>query len=115
MTIEVQNDDILKAKILLLEGFISQDDFRALMQQHTKTASRWIVRSEATKFISTGDLEWLSSYIREQKMAFVLSKDFFSKEKISTLNEGVEHQKSLRFFNHILEARAWLSASMEVK
>lgn len=109
MIFDVQEDNVLHAKTLQIEGFFSHEDFCKLLEEQLQTHRTWLIRTEKAKFISLSDLEWLCKYEHyEQKIAVILSKDFFNKENIQNLNEEIIAKDSIHFFNHILEARAWL-------
>ncbi|KOY84771.1 hypothetical protein AD998_00135 [bacterium 336/3] len=109
MIFDVQEDNVLHAKTLQIEGFFSHEDFCKLLEEHLHTYRTWLIKIEKAKFISFLDLEWLCKYEHyEQKIAVVLSKDFFNKDSINSLNTEIIAKNSIRFFNHILEARAWL-------
>ncbi|MFN3316041.1 MAG: hypothetical protein ACK40K_04455, partial [Raineya sp.] len=69
----------------------------------------WIIRAEKSKFLSINHLEWICAYKNSQiKLAFILPKEFFSNEKIASLNQKIALGQKTRFFGHLLEARAWL-------
>jgi hypothetical protein len=108
MIAEIQEDTVLQAKTIHIQGFFSHEDFKNWMTNTLPHHHLWIIRTEKAKFISISDLEWLckdaSPY--PQKIAVVLPKEFFPKNKIEHLN--TEANANVRFFGHLLEARAWL-------
>ncbi|PKQ69877.1 hypothetical protein [Raineya orbicola] len=100
-------DDTIKAQILDLEGFYSPDDLLIFLQKNFFSASKWIIRTDKAKFVSNSLLEWIIANVQnQQKTALVLSKEFFSNEKLQNYN--TQKPQSVRFFNNLLEARAWI-------
>jgi len=109
MMFEIQEDNVLHSKTLQIEGFFSHEDFCKLLEEQLQTHRTWVIRTEKAKFISFSDLEWLCKLdIYGQKVAIILSKEFFSKTKLEHLNEEAISKNSVHFFNNLLEARAWL-------
>lgn len=100
-------DEAIKAEILELEGFYSPDDLLIFLQEKFFSTSKWLIRTDKAKFVANSLIEWvLANSQHSQKIALVLTKELFSKEKLQNLN--LEKPHSVRFFNNLLEARAWI-------
>lgn len=112
MKLQVQIDKVLLARIIDLEGFFVHEEIENFLEESLAKGGAWIVRAEKSKFLSIKHLEWVCSYQNSQiKLAFILPKEFFSKERIAALNQKIAPQQKTRFFGHLLEARAWLFAA----
>lgn len=100
-------DDAIKVQVLDLEGFYSPDDLLIFLQENFFSVSKWLIRTDKAKFVSNSLLEWIFSNAQNhQKIALVLSKELFSKEKLQYYNS--QKTQSVRCFNNLLEARAWI-------
>lgn len=109
---KVQIDKVLLARIIDLEGFFIHEEVEGFLEESLAKGGVWVIRAEKAKFLSTKYLEWLCSYYNPQiKLACVLPKEFFSAERIASLNQKIDLAQKTRFFGNLLEARAWLFAA----
>lgn len=103
----IKFDDTIKAQVLDLEGFYSPDDLLIFLKENFFSYSKWLIRTDKAKFVSNSLLEWIFYNSQNQhRTALVLSKELFSKEKLQYYNS--QKPQSVRFFNNLLEARAWI-------
>lgn len=106
---KIQIDKVLLARVVHLEGFFIHEEIENFLAEALAKGGAWIIRAEKSKFLSINHLEWICSYQNPQiKLAFILPKEFFSDEKITSLNQKIVSGQKTRFFGHLLEARAWL-------
>lgn len=106
---QVQIDKVLLARIIHLEGFFVHEEIETFLEELLTKGGAWIIRAENAKFLSISHLEWLCHYQNPQiKLAVILPKEMFSKEKIAFLNQKIASGQKTCFFGHLLEARAWL-------
>lgn len=109
---KVQIDKVLLARVIHLEDFFIHEEIAPFLEEAFLKGGAWLIRADKSKFLSTGHLEWICAYRNPQiKLAFILPKEIFSKEKIALLNEKIASGQKTRFFGNLLEARAWLFSS----
>ena len=109
---KVQIDKVLLARVIDLEGFFIHEEVEGFLEESLAKGGVWIIRAEKSKFLSIEHLDWICSYTNSQiKLAFILPKDFFSVDRIASLNQKIDLKQKTRFFRNLLEARAWLFAA----
>jgi len=106
---QIQIDKVLLARMLHFEGFFIHEEIEGFLEEALAKGGAWIIRTEKSKFLCIKHLEWICRYQNSQiKLAFILPKEFFPREKIDFLNQKIVATQKTRFFGHLLEARAWL-------
>lgn len=101
-----QFDDLLQAQILYIEGFYKPEELIDFLTKQTSLSTKWLIQAKKAKFITNSLLEWLINNHLPHKIALIVSKEFFNKDKLQLYNQALPSNR--RLFNNVLEARAWL-------
>lgn len=130
----ISYDKIIDAVCVAWRGAITSQKYREgckelLALALEKNAKKWIFDATLVEFINVDDEKWAkkmwltemtATLVHNHTIAYVLSKNSFSRAAVNIINQFLmkKHQETIeiteRYFNTLLEARAWLFDNLEI-